>query len=106
MATGNISQVNTACDAKAQDVAALELAIRDIDDKVHSQMGDIAAVAEMAMRWLQSPVETVGHYETVYQALAMIREKARFTNEEVCWHATSVECATLRTDRLLNALPA
>ena len=106
MANGNISQGAASSDAKAQDVAALELAIREIDDKVHSQMGDIAAVAEMAMRWLQSPVETVGHYETVYQALAMIREKARFTNEEVCWHATSVECATLRPDRLVNALPA
>lgn len=114
MATRNITQCDAGSDAKAQDYRPLpttatmddmENAIREIDSQVQVQMREIVAVANMAMRWLKSPIESVTHYETVYQALALIKDKSLSTAENVQHEASEVECATYPPEMLLTALP-
>lgn len=90
--------------ALAPDTAQLRSAVIEIDTLASAAFGEIAAVARLALAYLETP-DGYRHPELIAQALTSIFDRASGSADSVIFEAEQVGCHTI-DQRWLRRLDA
>ncbi|MDR1969293.1 MAG: hypothetical protein LBQ32_11485, partial [Burkholderiaceae bacterium] len=76
------------------DIRRLQSAIRNVDRDAREGLGNIGAVAYLAMRWLETPDAYRGSGSILHTILGLIHERADNCLDQIGNAADSVGCST------------